>query len=159
MDHGHDHGVEEGMTIKTFKIWMLFAIWLCVLAGLLPKVIPAVSRNEIVLSFLNCFSAGIFLGMALLHIIPEGVEIYEGHVEKEHIEKPFPWPYVLIFAGYLLVLVIDRVIAGWLLKLMGKEHEAHIGHSHGSKTHHDHHKDDPQQVKVHNETDAATPDN
>ena len=112
------------MDLKTFKIWIIIIMWVCVLAGLLPKLVPAISKNSIVLSFLNCFSGGLFLAVALLHIIPETVEIYEGIVEKEHIEKPFPWHYVLIFLGYLLVLVVDRVIAGWLLKLMGKEHEA-----------------------------------
>lgn len=83
--------------------------------------------------------------MALFHIIPEGAEQYEDWASEKGIERPFPMAYVLIFVGYLIVLAVDRVIASWLLKLTGKEDEAHIGHSHegGHKHDHDHdHKHD-----------------
>jgi hypothetical protein len=77
--------------------------------------------------------------MALIHVIPEGIEIYEEWAEEKKIERPFPLAFVLIFIGYLMVLSIDRVLASWLLKLTGKEHEAHLGHSHGGNDHdHDH---------------------
>ena len=142
-DHaGHDDELEMMMmdeekpfNIKGFKIGMLFAIWVCCMAGVLPKVVPAVNKNPLVLSFLNCFSAGIFLGMALIHIIPEGIDVYSEWAESEGIEKPFPLPYVLIFVGYLIVLSVDRVIAGFLLKLTGKEAEAHAAHGHGGGDH------------------------
>ena len=144
----HDHGeseeaLNEGeFNIRGFKIGMLFAIWLCSLSGILPKLVPAISKNHTILSFLNCFSAGIFLGMAMVHVIPEGVEIYEEWAKEKEIERPFPLAYVMIFAGYMIVLAVDRVIAGWLLKLTGKEAEAHIGHSHGGGGHdHDHDHD------------------
>lgn len=138
-EHEEDEGLHAGeFNIKKFKIGMLFAIWLCCLAGVLPKLIPCISKNPIVLSFLNCFSAGIFLGMALIHIIPEGIEIYELWAERKGIENPFPLDYVMIFVGYMLVLAVDRVISGWLLKITGKEKEAHIGHSHGGGGDHDH---------------------
>lgn len=129
--------------MKGFKIVMLFAIWLCSLSGVLPKVIPQLNSNPTFLSLLNCFSAGIFLGMALIHVIPEGIEIYEEWAEEKKIERPFPLAFVLIFVGYLMVLSIDRVLASWLLKLTGKEHEAHLGHSHGGNEHdHDQDHDD-----------------
>ena len=149
-NHGHSHGVKEMAkelkkepNVKTFKIIMLFVVFACSLSGILPKLIPAVARSKNALSFLNCFSAGIFLGMALIHIVPEGVELYAEWAEKKKIEKPFPLDYVLIFVGYLIVLAVDRVIATWLLKLTGKEAEAHIAHSHGGgHSHdHDHHKE------------------
>lgn len=80
---------------------------------------------------MNCFSAGIFLGMALIHIIPEAIEVYGDYSKEKSIERPFPLPYVLIFVGYLIVLSVDRVIAGFLLKITGKEKEAHFAHGHG----------------------------
>jgi zinc transporter ZupT len=132
---------EKKFNIKAFKIVMLFVIFLCSLSGVLPKLIPAIARNNTVLSFLNCFSAGIFLGMALFHIIPEGAEQYESWATEKGIERPFPLAFVLIFVGYLIVLAVDRVIAGFLLKLTGKENEAHIGHSHGGGHSHDHSHD------------------
>lgn len=142
-EHDEHDELEEGgkFNLKTFKIIMLFVFFLFDMCGVLPKLIPAISRNQTVLSFMNCFSAGIFLGMALIHIIPEGVEQYESWVKEKGIERPFPLAYVLIFIGYLIVLAFDRVIAGFMLKLMGKENEAHIGHSHGGGNSDDHSHD------------------
>ena len=70
-------------TIRKFKIGMLFAIWGCTMSGCLPKCVPWINNSPLLLSFMNCFSAGIFLGMALIHIIPEGVEVYEEWAEKK----------------------------------------------------------------------------
>ena len=131
-DHAHaghdDHLEEGGFNMKGFKIGMLFAIWLCAAAGVLPKVVPQINSSPTCLSLLNCFSAGIFLGMALIHVIPEGVELYGIWATEKHIDNPFPLPYVMMFVGYLIVLAIDRVLATCLLKATGKEHEAHLGH-------------------------------
>jgi|688.fasta_scaffold328197_1 zinc transporter ZupT len=144
LDHLDDLDEHKKFNIKGFKVGMLFAIWLCCMAGILPKLVPAINKNGTVLSFMNCFSAGIFLGMALIHIIPESVEVWHEYGEKKKIERPFPLPFVLIYVGYLIVLSVDRVIAGFLLKLTGKEKEAHLAHGHGGEGHdHDHdHKHD-----------------
>ena len=64
------------MDIKTFNIIMAICIFLCVGFGIIPKVWKRCAESENLLSFLNCFSAGIFLGMALIHMMPESVEIY-----------------------------------------------------------------------------------
>lgn len=121
-DHDHDHGghEEEGMSVKTFKIIMLFVMILCVALGIIPKVCGACQKSERTLSLLNCFSAGIFLSMALVHMMPEATEIYMIWAKKEDIERPFPLPYVMFFMGYFLILSIDRVAA----RACG------VGHSH-----------------------------
>ena len=138
-DHLDHLDEKKKFNVKGFKIGMLFAIWVCCMAGILPKLIPAINKNGTVLSFMNCFSAGIFLGMALIHIIPESVEVWHEYAEEKKMERVFPLPFVLIYIGYLIVLVVDRVIAGFLLKLTGKEKEAHLAHGHGGEDHdHDH---------------------
>ena len=58
---------------------------------------------------MNCFSAGLFLGMALVHMMPEAVEIHAGWAASEGIERAFPLPYVTFFLGYCLILAVDRV--------------------------------------------------
>ena len=128
---GHDHGDhddddddhEEGLSVNNFKIIMLFCMILCVGLGIVPKFWPVCRDNEHVLSMLNCFSAGIFLGMSLVHMMPEAAEIYMIWAAKEGIEKPFPLPYVGFFMGYMLILGVDRVAA----KACG------VGHSHGGE--------------------------
>ena len=86
-DHGHDHGVmegeenpedeEEGISLTSVKIISLFAMLVCVGFGVLPKVWSACAKNEKILAYLNCFSAGLFLGMALIHIMPEAAHLYD----------------------------------------------------------------------------------
>ena len=112
-DHNHGHGGddhEEGLTPEAFKIIMLFAMFFCCGFGILPKVCEACRKSENVLSMLNCFSGGLFLGMALTHMMPESEVIYREWAVKEGIERPFPLPYVMFFMGYLLILAVDRVV-------------------------------------------------
>ena len=130
-DHDHeigedDHGEEGGVDVKTFKIIMLFVMLACCFTALIPKSVPACGKNETILSLLNCFSAGIFLSMSLVHITPEAVEIYAIYTAKQEVERAFPLPYVCFFGGYLLVLLIDRVVDRMLIDKM-KEKEGKCG--------------------------------
>ena len=110
-EDGHDDHEDEGIDVDTFKWIMLVCMILCVGFGVIPKVWGKCRDSETALSLLNCFSAGIFLGMSLIHMMPEGAEIYTMWAAEEGIERPFPLPYVMYFIGYLLILAIDRVAA------------------------------------------------
>jgi len=82
-DYVHKHmadcieGYEEPMNIKKFKIWITVVFFLICLTGVIPKLWSGCAKHETALSFLNCFSAGLFLGMALVHMMPEGVHLFE----------------------------------------------------------------------------------
>ena len=102
---------------------MLFCMMLCVGLGIIPKLWGKCSDNEEILSMLNCFSAGIFMAMSLVHMMPEAAEVYQGWALCEKIEIPFPLPYVMYFVGYFLILSIDRVAA----------RAYHAGHDHEQK--------------------------
>ena len=66
-----------------------------------------------------------------------GVLTKEAGAEEKKI---FPLPYLLFFAGYCLVLFIDRVFAGHFGHLHGHSHgHGDIKDYHGSHAHHDHH--------------------
>lgn len=110
-DHAKEAGHEEGLTVTGFKIIMLVLMFLCVGLGVIPKLWSKCRKSETTLSLLNCFSAGIFLAMALIHMLPESAEVYEIWAKKEGIERAFPLPYVCFFLGYILILAIDRVAA------------------------------------------------
>ena len=117
---------------------MIVFILICFL-GIVPKASKSCSKQKNLLSLLNCFSAGIFLAMALLHLLPEGVVLYKGWVETEGIQDPFPLPYMLFLVGFLLVLFVDRVIA------------RAFGHTHGAK------KVEPKYNRTDIELPATTP--
>ena len=110
-EHEVEHNDEEGVNVETFKIIMMVCMFLCIGFGLLPKVCKVCRESKEALSMMNCFSAGLFLGMALVHMMPEAAEIYTGWAVTEGIERAFPLPYVTFFLGYVMILAIDRVIA------------------------------------------------
>jgi hypothetical protein len=50
----------------------------------------------------------VFLAIALIHILPEEVGIYYNEIHPD--EDVFPLPYFLMWAGYTIILVIDKVL-------------------------------------------------
>jgi zinc transporter ZupT len=107
---------------------------------------------------MNSFAGGVFLAMAFIHILPESVEQYneameeeepavatgksasaataaeKDHDHEEHGAHIFPLPYLLFFVGYMMVLLIDRVLAGE----HGHGHGGHSGAEHSEHDDHDH---------------------
>jgi zinc transporter 1/2/3 len=98
---------------NAFKIIMAIVLFCECYLGLLPMACGACTKNQLPLSFLNCFSAGIFLSMAMIHIIPESIGIYKTYACRAwpKTESPFPLPYLLVIVGYILILIIDRWLA------------------------------------------------
>jgi len=114
LNDSSDNVEEAGLSFKevrTFKICMLFVMAGICFMGVIPYKVACCRKNESVLSYLNCFSAGIFLAMALIGLLPESVEEYLDWAEEKEIDEPFPLPYVCFFLGYAVVLLIDRVFA------------------------------------------------
>ena len=106
--------VEEDDGLFALKMWWMFAFFVICYVGLAPKACGECKHSQIILSLLNSFSAGVFLGMALLHMMPEGVELYNQWTVTagyEHSHDAFPLPYASFFGGYLIVLLVDKVIA------------------------------------------------
>lgn len=53
----------------------------------------------------NAFSGGIFLGIGLFHLLPEGQEKFEGN----GLLSKYPSAYFLAFCAYSLILFIEKV--------------------------------------------------
>ena len=127
--------LDSGLSVRDFKIILLFSMIVTMGFGLLPRVCGVCKGGDVILSLLNCFSGGIFLGMSLIHIMPEAAEEYGEWAEENGIEKPFPLPFVMIFLGYLLILAVDRVLAGKFHKHDHGDHDH--GHGHAKHDHAD----------------------
>jgi zinc transporter ZupT len=143
------------------KVALIFILFFVCYLGLIPAYSKHCRSSQLTLSLMNCFAGGLFLAMAFMHILPEAVEQYYGAMtgaegahaghrllqaatavnstiaspakEEEHVDRHgiFPLPYLLFFAGYCLVLLVDRVFAG------------EYGHSHVHETpDHDHNEDE-----------------
>ena len=118
-DHGHlhdlldDHHHHHGLTlsqVKTFKIIFLFVYLFISYLGLIPRVLGSCRRSKAALSFMNCFAAGVFVSIGLIHLIPEGNDQYDGWAADEGIEDAFPLYYTLTFVGILASVLIDKVL-------------------------------------------------
>ena len=59
-----------------------------------------------ILGVANSFASGVFIAIALVHILPEEAELWE----EINPGSVFPLPYFLMFVGYTLILIIDKVL-------------------------------------------------
>ena len=78
------------------------------ISGMIPTWSPSCRENPKILGIANSFAAGVFLAIALVHILPEMIEDWDETYEDK--EKVFPLPEILVFAGYTIILVIDKVL-------------------------------------------------
>ena len=111
------------LSVKELKVIMIFVIFVVSLAGILPLKIKAINNSESGLSYLNCFSAGMFLAIALIHMMPESVSEYKDYTDENVTGEPFPLPFCCMFIGYLIVLLMDQVI-------MHRFIDHNVGHHH-----------------------------
>lgn len=73
------------ISVRDLKIIMIFAIFTVTLAGIIPILVKACKKSASALSYLNCFSAGMFLSIALIHMMPEAVEEYTEYCEANEV--------------------------------------------------------------------------
>ena len=112
-----DHKEEDNsrsqaeIDLDVFKTMVMMVMLICIAFGLIPKYFKKCRESTEILSFLQCFSAGLFLAMALLHMMPEAQKIYHQWTIDNEIERAFPLPYLMFFLGYVLILAIDKYLA------------------------------------------------
>ena len=78
-------------------------------SGCFPTWSAGCRENPKILGIANAFASGVFLAIALIHILPEEVDIYYNEVHAGD-EDLFPLPYFLMWAGYTIILVVDKVM-------------------------------------------------
>jgi len=80
-------------------------------SGCFPTWSKGCRENPKILGIANAFASGVFLAIALIHILPEEAELWDEIVAKMDPvpENPFPLPYFLMWAGYTLILIVDKV--------------------------------------------------
>ena len=95
------NGLVLGLQIGS--IFVIFAMGF--IFGMLPLWIKSCRENSNILSIINTFSGGIFLGLGLFHQLPEANEM----LEDNNIQKHYPFTYLLAFITYSLILFIEKV--------------------------------------------------
>ena len=80
------------------------------ISGMIPTWSSSCRESPKILSIANSFAGGVFLAIALMHITPEMIEAWDGMPRNVDNDKIFPLPEVLIFLGYTIILIIDKVL-------------------------------------------------
>lgn len=109
---------------KKAVFWVKIAFIIVVAAeacisGMIPTWSPSCRENPVILGIANSFAGGVFLAIAFMHIAPEEIEDWNAMPLNNHTEpdgtvveneKIFPLPELLIFCGYTIILIIDKVL-------------------------------------------------
>lgn len=100
-------------TNGVFWVKIIFAFF-CFLEAYLPGVFPTYSKgcreSPKILGIANAFACGVFIAIALIHIAPEEAALWVSIEAEKGNEDPFPLPYFLMFCGYTLILIVDKVL-------------------------------------------------
>lgn len=90
------------------KIIFIVVCWAeAFFSGCFPTWSKGCRENPKVLGIANAFASGVFLAIALIHILPEEAELWADMYPNA--ENLFPLPYFLMWCGYTLILIIDKV--------------------------------------------------
>ena len=77
------------------------------ICGLIPTWWEGCRTNPKMVGIANAFAAGVFMGIALMHVLPEEIEAWNVYAGPGDV---FPLPEVLAFAGYTVILIFDKVL-------------------------------------------------
>jgi zinc transporter 1/2/3 len=106
-DDGHGHGMASGTEgVAMYKLQaILITLVIALVGGLLPT---RRQTSPTVLSLGNCFSGGIFISAAFLHMLQESVEGFATLPLKTH----FPLAMFTCVLGILIPFFIEKVVLG-----------------------------------------------
>jgi zinc transporter ZupT len=91
------------------KIAFIVVCWCeAFFCGCFPTWSTGCRENPKILGIANAFASGVFLSIAIIHLLPEEVDVYYNELHSG--QDVFPLPYFLIWTGYTLILVIDKVM-------------------------------------------------
>ena len=94
------NGGTKNIIIKLVSL--VFLLGMAIGFGFMPYFITSCRKSNTFLSLSNAFSAGIFLGMGLFHILPESAEMLEEATDV-------PLAYICCFLSYALILFVEKI--------------------------------------------------
>ena len=75
--------------------------------GLIPVWNTSCRTSPKMVGIANSFSAGLFIAIGLMHVLPEENANWAKYSGAKHL---FPLPEVLCFVGYTIILLLDKVL-------------------------------------------------
>ena len=126
--------MEDYDWLKLIFIFVAFAE--AFLFGLLPVKVKSCRNSVTALGIANAFAGGVFIAIALLHIMPEQVESWGDTMcdrwivdnpggDKDDCPDAYPLPFLLLVLGYTLILILDKVVFDSHALFHGDDHGGH----------------------------------
>lgn len=139
-----DPTVNNPAAVFWFKIgFIILSFAEGMISGMIPTWSSSCRESPKILGIANSFAGGVFLAIAFMHITPEMIEDWDTlpyNIDRVSEGKNiFPLPELLIFCGYTIILIIDKVLFD-THALFENDHEGD-GHGHG-------HAADPASAKL-----------
>lgn len=106
--------MNEILAIKIIFIFVMFAS--AGVAGSIPIFSKSFHKNKKLISTGNCFAAGIFLIVGVVHLLRESQESFE-----EALKEEMPVGFVVALGGYTLILFIENILFGGHDHKIGQE--------------------------------------
>ncbi|CAD8161037.1 unnamed protein product [Paramecium octaurelia] len=96
--------------VKSASTLILFLIIL--FTANLPFKSKTFRENKPLVSISQAFSGGLFLSVALLHLLPESQDKYETSQSNGEMPKKelFPFPFLITILSFALILFIEKIV-------------------------------------------------
>ena len=97
---------QESESLFMYKVLTLIIVFAISLTfALIPLKLSYFKSNLKIIGIANAFSAGIFLSVALVHLLPESTEKF-----NEITGSNFPFSFFITILGYSLILFIEKIL-------------------------------------------------
>lgn len=123
---------DDDTAVLIAKISFIIVAFLeALIAGFIPTWVESCRENPKVMGVANSFAAGVFMAIAFMHLTPEMIDEWTElkNPDGEEDVKIFPLPEMLIFIGYVIILIIDKVLFD-THALFDDDHGDGHGHGH-----------------------------
>jgi hypothetical protein len=95
------------LTGTVVKICTVVVMFLYSLAfSTLPFFSQLFNKGANAINLANCFSAGLLLSVALLHILPNADDLL--YQSNDNVGGRFPWPFCCTIISYTFVLILEK---------------------------------------------------
>ena len=114
MTHGSSDdpdGEDSNQTVLawTKSIFIIVVFFEALISGAFPTYSESCRESPKILGIANSFAGGVFIAIAIMHIMPEQIETW-GDLPRNEGKEVFPLPELLMFFGYTLILILDKVL-------------------------------------------------
>ena len=114
MTYGSSDDSDDKDSNPTVLLWtkisfIIVVFFEALLSGAFPTYSESCRESPKILGIAKSFAGGVFIAIAIMHITPEQIETWNDLPRNEGKEV-FPLPELLIFFGYTLILILDKVL-------------------------------------------------